>query len=294
MYLNSSFSIFIKKRVPASATVEGAIVIPIFVYACISIIFMIYVQSIKTKVSNALYNTIRKYERYAYTCEELKGLSSGEKDDLTNSIEKSENRSIGSLISKGISDATFREMFIEEIGRGYAEDNFIVGDNAGWNFLSSRIMKKGSRMDISLSYMIKNPFNIFGFPNIVIIENKVADAWLGEEKDTFEDESNVTDKVEKVYVTAGGEAYHKTRKCTYITRIIKQNSLDNMATIRNNSGGKYYPCEKCGKDSSVVFYTMYGNRIHSDINCKELTRTVLEIDIKDVGNRRACSKCFVE
>ena len=69
-----------QKYISASATVEGALVIPLFVYATVAIIFMLYVFMIRTQVNNALYNTVRKINRYAYISESVKTISENDKD----------------------------------------------------------------------------------------------------------------------------------------------------------------------------------------------------------------------
>ena len=71
-----------QKYISASATVEGALVIPLFVYATVAIIFMLYVFMIRTQVNNALYNTVRKINRYAYISESVQELSDEDKNDI--------------------------------------------------------------------------------------------------------------------------------------------------------------------------------------------------------------------
>ena len=75
-----------QKYISASATVEGALVIPLFVYATVAIIFMLYVFMIRTQVNNALYNTVRKINRYAYISESVKTISENDKDSVISSL----------------------------------------------------------------------------------------------------------------------------------------------------------------------------------------------------------------
>ena len=64
---------------------------------------------------------------------------------------------------------------------------------------------------------------------------------------------------------------------------------------RNESGAKYYPCEKCFKKTTlgeVVYITNTGTRYHNNINCSELKRTVHEVRLSDVKDtKRPCNKC---
>lgn len=58
---------------------EAALVIPLFVYATVAVIFMLHVLMVRTQVNNALYNTVRKINRYAYISESVQELSDEDK-----------------------------------------------------------------------------------------------------------------------------------------------------------------------------------------------------------------------
>ena len=162
----------------ASASVEGAIVIPLFIYAVMSIMFIMQVIAVRIHINNAFYVTLRKCAGYVYVYE-----NSGN-------------------VPKGMVAETIRRLLIDEIGTDYAADHNIMGGNAGIMFMSSKILNNNSVIDIKLTYSIKNPFDIFGLSTIRVTDRKRINAWLGEDKDNFA--GNVSDK-EYVYITAGGE-----------------------------------------------------------------------------------------
>ena len=226
----------------ASASVEGAIVIPLFIYAVMSIMFIMQVIAVRIHINNAFYVTLR----------------SGN-------------------VPKGMVAETIRRLLIDEIGTDYAADHNIMGGNAGIMFMSSKILNDNSVIDIKLTYSIKNPFDIFGLSTIRVTDRKRINAWLGEDKDNF----------------AGGEVYHTNKECTYLLRYILEADRSCMDVLRNASGAKYYSCEHCGqtKDTTSIYYTLYGTRYHSSRNCTELKRNIQKVSKDSVSDRRLCEKC---
>ena len=51
-----------KRDIPASATVEGALVIPVILYAVAAVMFLLQLISIRMHVNDALYNALRKFK----------------------------------------------------------------------------------------------------------------------------------------------------------------------------------------------------------------------------------------
>lgn len=62
-----------KRDIPASATVEGVLVIPVILYAVAAVMFLLQLISIRMHVNDALYNTLRKFNTYSYTSQVMTG-----------------------------------------------------------------------------------------------------------------------------------------------------------------------------------------------------------------------------
>ena len=62
-----------KRDIPASATVEGALVIPVILYAVAAVMFLLQLISIRMHVNDALYNALRKFNTYSYTSQVMTG-----------------------------------------------------------------------------------------------------------------------------------------------------------------------------------------------------------------------------
>ncbi|SDN13287.1 hypothetical protein SAMN05216544_1964 [Lachnospira pectinoschiza] len=289
----------------ASATVEGAIVIPIVLFAILTIIYLLQIVAIETRINAALFETARRCSSYAYIYENVKedahylnSLSTSTKsslDNTNNSNTQSSANTIKAIAMSGINDGIFLGMFIDNLGSDFASKNHIVGGNAGFVLLRSSILNNNSKIKVCLDYVIDNPFDIFGFSLVKKKTELVTDGWLGEDKDAFEEFAGDEDD-DYVYITKDGEVYHRDASCTYLTRDVLSSSFSNIENVRNQSGAKYYPCDSCKAEinSGTVYYTSYGTRYHNSEECSQLHRDILRVPLSSVANRRPCSKCAGE
>lgn len=87
--------------------------------------------------------------------------------------------------------------------------------------------------------------------------------------------------------------YHKDYHCKYLDLSIHMVSAAELETLRNESGGKYYPCERCGQKPQGwgVYITNTGNRYHTSISCSGLKRKIYAVPISETTGKEACSKC---
>lgn len=99
---------------------------------------------------------------------------------------------------------------------------------------------------------------------------------------------------EYVYVTITGKRYHRDIDCSYIKIIPSSIEAKSVGGLRNPSGGKYYPCERCHpKREGILFYTQDGDRYHSTTGCSSLRRTVniMKLSEAEDNGYTPCSKC---
>lgn len=99
-----------------------------------------------------------------------------------------------------------------------------------------------------------------------------------------------------VYLAENGKVFHLDRECTYLRTRTQSTTVKKSMGLRNQSGGKYYPCESCcnGKEQPAetsIFFTIYGDRYHVRQTCSKLKRTVRKVHRSQVGDLPACSKC---
>ncbi len=106
--------------------------------------------------------------------------------------------------------------------------------------------------------------------------------------------SGSTERTEEeyVYITEHGYSYHRSRNCRHLKVTIQAVTLDDIELMRNRSGGRYRPCERCGGNSTgILFITPEGDRYHSDAACSGLKRTIKTVKLSEVGSRTPCSQC---
>ncbi len=131
---------------------------------------------------------------------------------------------------------------------------------------------------------------ILGYPGTTIVSCCYMRAWTGYD---VERRAGGGDGEETyVYITDNGSAYHMARSCTHLTLSITLAGKDEVSSLRNASGGKYSPCEKCGGDGSgIVYVTNEGDRYHNTIECSGLKRSVRCVPLSEAGGRSPCSRC---
>ena len=93
-------------------------------------------------------------------------------------------------------------------------------------------------------------------------------------------------------VTETGLVYHKDYHCSHLDLSIRMTHLELVEGLRNENGGKYYPCEHCVKgNGGNIYITNSGDRYHSSLSCSGLKRTIYAIPISEAAGKGACSRC---
>lgn len=107
-------------------------------------------------------------------------------------------------------------------------------------------------------------------------------------------EGNSREEEEIVYITENGTRYHTDSGCVSLRISVQTVHSSRLSTMRNQSGGRYYPCERCRPSKNGVFFiTRDGDRYHRGADCFSLKRTVRAVTLEEAVRmgRTACSKC---
>ncbi len=235
-------------------TVEAALILPTFLFAMLSVVYLGLMIQCQDEVQWALTKTARELSaEYAAT----------EKKELANTAYCQAKMAV----NLGESIVAF----------SMAESSFLKDDD---------------EVDLVIRYWIKTPFHFLS-PGIYSFRQRVhMRAFTGvESRGQTEEEKNMT-----VYITPTGHVYHKKKNCTYLKLSISQMKYQDLATLRNESGGKYKACEHCAKGKSLsgndkVWITNYGDCYHTIRSCSGIKRNIQEILLSEVGKRTPCSKC---
>lgn len=130
---------------------------------------------------------------------------------------------------------------------------------------------------------------LIGYPGTRVTSHCYMHAWTG-----YDVEHRSTGDIEDryVFITETGSVYHTARSCSHLNLSISLVGAGQIPKMRNQAGGKYYPCERCGGNSTeMVYVTQDGDRYHNTAGCSGLKRTVIVIPISQIGSRQRCMRC---
>ena len=233
-----------------------SLAVPIFFLAVVSLLYLMEIMAIRTSVRCGLQYAGKNAAGEAYTVTAV----------MPSQLEKD---------------------VIHAIGADRLERSIILGGCNGIRCDESRVSLRTGIGKLTASYQIRLPVLLFKVPPIEYREEIRIKVWSGYEKEGF-----LTDDEETVYITETGLVYHRDYHCTHLELSIRMVSSAELESLRNNSGGRYYPCGQCvrlGKNG--VYITNTGDRYHSSLSCSGLKRTIYAVPVSEAVGRRACSRC---
>lgn len=248
-----------KKKQRGSLTVEASLVLPIFVFAALSVVYISQLILYEEKVQWALTRVARE--------------ASAEYGAWRKEVTMNPAYLTGKL-----------RMYLDE-------DKLFV------SLLRSRFDPETDEMQLIADYQLTVPFPVPAARRLVFTEQVYTRAFTGVE--TRLDGEDTDDDSVIVYITKTGTVYHRKLSCTYLTLSISRVKYSDLEYMRSENGAKYYACDSCCKgrtfgEEEDVFICNYGDRFHSFQTCKNLKRSVQEIRLSEVGDRLPCSKCGKE
>lgn len=166
------------------------------------------------------------------------------------------------------------------------------GNRIAFEGYQNRSQQDDGIISLTETYRIK-PYLLWqDFGQLVVVQNYYGYAWIGYDIDR--DENSEEDLEDHVYIAETGTVYHLTMECSHLKLSVTSVDGSTVASLRNDSGGKYYPCERCpDEDNGTLFITSFGTRYHADVNCSGLKRTVSILALKEAVQQgyRGCSRC---
>lgn len=252
-----------------SLTVETALVLPVFLFFLIGVLQLMRAVQTESAVRASLWEVGKRLSTYAYITEY-----------------EEEGESVDKLFGAGALAYTYSSFLAQE-GRAYWNQSLVSEGSNGFSFLHSTYLKDNGYLDLIVTYKLKIPIPFIGDVYLPQIQRCRVRGWIGEKDNDAEGE-------EMVYITESGSVYHLTKSCSHLTLTIQEISPGNLPQARNGSGGKYTPCEKCGKEpmqGKNYFITKEGDCFHTKRSCGGLRRTILTIPLSQIGGRSLCKRC---
>lgn len=241
--------------VKGSITVEAAAAVPLFFLAVVSLLYLMEMTAIQCAVRSGL--------QYAGRCAAQEGY--------------------------GVSvlrPSQVEQDVIHAVGADRLDRSIVVGGSGGIDCSGSRMSVSTGIGELSAVYQMRLPIPVFRTSPVEYQVKMRVKAWTGYEKSGFGAEREDT-----AYVTESGLVYHKDYHCTYLDLSIRMVSSGDLAGLRNDSGGKYYACEKCSGGNGGVYITDSGDRYHGSVTCSGLKRTVYAVPLSEAVGKGACSRC---
>ena len=260
-----------------SLTVEAALVIPLFLFAVISILSFTEILRVQMKLNGSLQQTAKEMAVYAYAVD----------NPTDRTTDKTEKASVD-LSDIALSETYVRSRTVSDLTGSYLE-NSPIGGAYKLSFLESRFMEK-DRIKLRCHYYVTPFFALSKKAGFLTESSAVIHAFNGYDNagNTADDEKEIV-----VYITESGRAYHYSRDCRYLDLSIRNVDAGQLSGLRNQSGGKYYACPICARSGTgvITYVTDYGDRYHYDLLCSGLKRTIRAVFLSQVGSRTPCSKC---
>lgn len=265
---------FTSRKLKASMTVEAAFALPMFLFFIVNLISVMNIIGVQSRFNAAIHQVGNKMAFYGYAYE----------------------KAVGNIVPEGIATVMLTQMYAREeimdyVGITYLNQSCIKNGAAGISFGGTEIMERNDIVEICVNYKVLPLFTFLGFDGFDMSQRYYGRAWTG-----YDVESGLSDFTQDdpmVYVTETGTVYHTNRNCTYLNPSIVAVNAGSIADKRNQSGGKYYPCEICGSSNvqGTIYITTQGSSYHTAITCSGLKRTIYTIPLSQAGGRGRCSKC---
>lgn len=279
-----------RKGLKGAMTAEAALVFPIFIFAMIAFLSLFQIILTQGKLQWALMETSLQTARYAYVYQDLM-----EEENEEKSKTKTTYHNVLNHLEDGVFyQQCFEKYMKDEKGNWLYHKNFFTGNIS---FLKSKFLQDGENIDVIALYQIKLPIEILTGHTYTFVQRSRVRGFIGTTRFGIE-KNNISDdlKDEIVYITDTGTVYHRSKSCSHLNLNISDVNFSEVASLRNENGGKYKPCEKCVgskkiADGDTVYIAKEGDCYHMDRNCSGLKRTVKAVRLSEVAERRPCTRC---
>lgn len=253
-------SFFLHKK-KGSMALEGAIVFPIFLFFMMTVLFSIEMVRFQSNVFEALHQAEMKkavqgyFFRYSHQPEE----------DVTEDIRKYIDNQLQSFL-------------------------YAIGGSTGIQIQDDSSIGINGEIYLQAEYHIKSWIAWIPMGRCQFRDRLMGHAFVGY---SGKEEGGITGEREcYVYVTRTGSRYHMSSNCTHLRIQVKSVSFSILPECRNQTGEKYYPCERCHPSAQgQVYITDDGNRYHGQSDCSSLKREVYVIPLGEAGAYSPCQKC---
>ena len=243
-----------------SATVEAALLTPVFLFAVCSLIAIGQLLIIEGEIRYAAAQTLR-------ICAGKEALKKYGSDD-----------SSGYASARNVFDGIYDEGSLCNI--------FVVGGKSGISLKLIKSRQEKETLELITTYRLRVPLPVAGshpMKKRIYMSGRIYSGYVMHGQDPMQ-----KDRI--VYVALHGTVYHTRPDCSHIC--IKITNPAAVSGIRRYSSLK--PCAHCirkGRLLRQVYITAGGDHYHSALSCSGLKRTIRAVPYSTIKGMRKCSRC---
>lgn len=276
-FFSKGLSLFYR-RVPASMTVEAAVVLPLFVFFFINLGCAIEMIRLHGNLQLALWETGNRLSVYGHA------LGSGDEEGGNGFLQEVSDIAFSYTYVKG--------QVVDYAGGEYLNQSPLSYGTDGLQFVESELFTSENTFEIVLTYAVSPWLQVPGVGPFRMANKYYGHIWNGYRLPGTS--LGGEEQADFVYVAQNGTVYHDDRNCSHLSLTIRQVSAGQVEQERNANGGRYTACEKCAKGlmPQVVYIGEEGDRYHYNRDCSGLKRTVFTMTKQKAKEQyRPCSRC---
>lgn len=277
-----------------SLTVEATLIVWPFVLFILSFLYLIQIFTIQEHIQSGITRIGLDLAELSYIYEDFN--SSEETGSVTSLVGDIDTEiGLSDLISSSINSGMLKPYSRKYINEDKINHSQVLNGFEGLSFNESSVLNGDEFIDIIVNYRIRLPIILFALDDMVMVQRVRLRSWTGVQINSNYSVNEDSNEDAIVYVTKTGSVYHINRSCSHIKLSIRS-VIGIPSHLRNDNGGKYYPCEKCCKEDKGITSTYYittdGTRYHSISDCSKIKRTVSEATLSSVTDSKTpCKRC---
>lgn len=251
-----------RKRVSLSAsaslTLEAALVLPLFLFACMVLLMPFRILDVERQMQAAAERTAETISQMAYA---------GSKETWSSAA--------AYAYAEGAVRRAAADLPAERI-----------------SLAGSKLLTDKEQVRLVVSYELRLPFSVLGLGRVKRVNRAFRRAWIGKEgSEGTGGEEEENEKNTFVYVGQGSTRYHRDAHCHYLSNRLQKVDRKQLNTLRNESGGIYKACSRCGGEGETVYILPSGEHYHSSGACSAIQAYVKEVPLHEVEHLGPCSYC---
>lgn len=270
-----------------SVTIEAAIAVPVFLFALLSIIYVINIMHLQMTVQIALEEAARNISKTAYISSEFYALTT----DSQAEADKKDSSLVENIGAALVTVPYIKNVFLDESIKRVLDNSYVTNGSDGISFLLSSVDLDDNIVDIVLTYEVSIPFlpdNVISFK----LSNRCyTRMYMGLDMDKEQQEDYIY-----VYYTTYGKVLHTNKYCRYLlnySEALRYN--DAMLTMNPEK------CLLCGlqsnisqlkKDNPIVYLSSDHEVYHITLDCQAFTKDVFRQKRTSVDTDDICEECL--